>query len=186
MRITKEPEERRQEIIEVALKIFNQKGYEKTSINDIAKEMNVAQGLCYRYFSSKEELFDIALNQYAEEIVERLYLPIKDKNMNLKQIVEDMKDGFDVEDGDYYELFHGEGNEKFHNELSLKVCEKLVPIVKKLLDEANEIGEIVVEDTELYATFFVYGQLGILLNEKFSLEEKRYSIRKFFMEILEL
>ena len=59
-RITKAPEERRQEIIDTAMKVFYEKGYEKTSISDIAKEMNVAQGLCYRYFSSKEELFDTA------------------------------------------------------------------------------------------------------------------------------
>ena len=49
-RITKAPEERRQEIIDTALKVFYEKGYEKTSISDIAREMDVAQGLCYRYF----------------------------------------------------------------------------------------------------------------------------------------
>ena len=64
-RITKPPEERRQEIIDTAMKVFYEKGYEKTSISDIAREMHVAQGLCYRYFSSKEELFDTALDQYA-------------------------------------------------------------------------------------------------------------------------
>ena len=45
MRISKEPEERKQEIVETAMKLFCEKGYEKTSISDIAKEMNVAQGL---------------------------------------------------------------------------------------------------------------------------------------------
>ena len=71
-RITKAPEERRQEIIDTALKVFYEKGYEKTSISDIAREMHVAQGLCYRYFSSKEELFDTALDQYAQRQVDRI------------------------------------------------------------------------------------------------------------------
>ena len=52
MRITKEPEARKQEILDTALKLFGENGYEKTSITDIAKVIGVAQGLCYRYFPS--------------------------------------------------------------------------------------------------------------------------------------
>ena len=53
-RITKDPTERRQEILDTALKLFWEKGYEKTSMTEIAQAMQVAQGLCYRYFPSKE------------------------------------------------------------------------------------------------------------------------------------
>lgn len=38
MRISKEPEERKQEILETAMQLFAEKGYEKTSISDIAKK----------------------------------------------------------------------------------------------------------------------------------------------------
>ena len=69
MRITKEPEERKQEIFDAALKLFGEKGYEKTTIADIAKAIGVAQGLCYRYFPSKEVLFDSAIDQYADILV---------------------------------------------------------------------------------------------------------------------
>ena len=53
VRIIKDPEERKQEIIEAALHLFSQKGYEHTTIQDIAKYLNISQGLCYRYFKSK-------------------------------------------------------------------------------------------------------------------------------------
>ena len=66
MRVTKEPEVRKQEILDTALKLFGENGYEKTSITDIAKAIGVAQGLCYRYFPSKEALFDSAIEQYAD------------------------------------------------------------------------------------------------------------------------
>ena len=46
MRVTKEPEVRKQEILDTALKLFGENGYEKTSITDIAKAIGVAQGLC--------------------------------------------------------------------------------------------------------------------------------------------
>mgnify|MGYP000081453510 CR=1 FL=1 len=38
----------------------------KLRITDIAKSINIAQGLCYRYFASKEELFDAALEELFE------------------------------------------------------------------------------------------------------------------------
>ena len=38
MRVTKEPEVRKQEILDTALKLFGENGYEKTSITDIAKD----------------------------------------------------------------------------------------------------------------------------------------------------
>ena len=43
MRVTKEPEVRKQEILDTALKLFGENGYEKTSITDIAKAIGVAQ-----------------------------------------------------------------------------------------------------------------------------------------------
>lgn len=70
MRITKELEVRKQEILDTALRLFGEKGYEKASITDIAKAIGVAQGLCYRYFPSKEALFDSAIEQYADILVE--------------------------------------------------------------------------------------------------------------------
>ena len=53
MRITKEPEERKQEILDTAMQLFYEKGYEKTSITDIAK----AIGIVLPIFSVKRSPF---------------------------------------------------------------------------------------------------------------------------------
>lgn len=184
-RITKAPEERRQEIIDTALKVFYEKGYEKTSISDIAREMHVAQGLCYRYFSSKEELFDTALDQYAQRQVDRISR-ILDPHKTLTELIRQMPVFLDVEEEDSYaqKLCHESGNIKFHNQLSLKVCEKLQPIVEKLLTEAGDRGEIHIEDPETAASFCVYGQLGILLDQKVSARERTERIRRFLLDLI--
>ena len=44
MRISKDPEVRKREMIDTAMKVFSQKGYEATSMTDLAKEMNVVPG----------------------------------------------------------------------------------------------------------------------------------------------
>ena len=86
-RITKAPEERRKEIIDTAIKLFYEKGYEKTTISDIAKEINVAQGLCYRYFPSKEMLFDCAIDQYAQILADSITEYTKDTELSLKELI---------------------------------------------------------------------------------------------------
>ena len=61
-RIAQDPEVRRREILDAAEKLFEQKGFQRTTISDIAQAMNVAQGMLYYYFKSKEELLgDIVL-----------------------------------------------------------------------------------------------------------------------------
>lgn len=66
-RISKQPEERRREIIGAARKYFCEKGFEDTQMADVSKELNVAQGLIYHYFSSKTELLYAVIEQISEE-----------------------------------------------------------------------------------------------------------------------
>lgn len=49
-------ETRKQQIMDVALKLFAEKGYDSTSISKIAKDANISKGLLYNYFESKEDL----------------------------------------------------------------------------------------------------------------------------------
>jgi AcrR family transcriptional regulator len=49
-------EERRRSILDTALRLFANKGYESTSISQIAKEAGISKGLIYTYFDSKETL----------------------------------------------------------------------------------------------------------------------------------
>lgn len=49
-------ERRREEILEAAVRLFCERGYEGTTIRDIAREIGVAEGLLYHYFSGKAEL----------------------------------------------------------------------------------------------------------------------------------
>jgi AcrR family transcriptional regulator len=50
-------QERRNQLLDTARRLFAEKGVEGTTIKDIADEAGVAQGLLYHYFKGKEELF---------------------------------------------------------------------------------------------------------------------------------
>ena len=51
-------EERKSEIVQAALKVFCEKGYDGATINDIVKKAKCSHGLFYHYFNSKKEIFD--------------------------------------------------------------------------------------------------------------------------------
>lgn len=49
--------ERKNQIMDAAMRVFNKKGYESTTISDIMDSIRKASGTFYLYFDSKEELF---------------------------------------------------------------------------------------------------------------------------------
>jgi AcrR family transcriptional regulator len=53
---TQKGELARQRILECALRLFGSRGYEETTMREIAAEAGYSPGLTYRYFKSKEEL----------------------------------------------------------------------------------------------------------------------------------
>ena len=187
-RITKLPEERRKEIIDTAIKLFYEKGYEKTTISDIAKEINVAQGLCYRYFPSKEMLFDCAIDQYAQILADSITEYTKDTELSLKELIMKMPTFVDIEKENtiYYKLCHSAENHKIHSQLSINICSKLMPAVCDILKKAAERKEIVVDDIEAAASFAVYGQLGILLDESIPADERITRVKTFLLKIFNL
>ena len=85
MRTVKDPDTRKQEILSGALLVFARKGYDKTTISDIARELGISQGLCYRYYASKEEIYDAAVEEYADIIVRANLKRFDSKGKTLKE-----------------------------------------------------------------------------------------------------
>ena len=82
VRIVKKHNERKQEIINTALKIFIHKGYEKTSVNDILNEIGIAKGTFYHYFKAKEEVLDAVIADTTGTIVNKIEKIIADYSLN--------------------------------------------------------------------------------------------------------
>lgn len=65
-------EETRQRIVDVALRLFEEKGYAKTTMRAVASEAGVSLGNAYYYFSSKDQLvqgFYVRMQNLHEEAV---------------------------------------------------------------------------------------------------------------------
>ena len=115
-RISKPPEVRRQEILDTAMELFAEKGYEDTSMADIARRMGVVQGLCYRYFDSKRVLFREAMEQYVRECCAAGLPIIHDRSRTIRQRLDDMA-ALTLEteqNARYHAFYHRPENQSIH------------------------------------------------------------------------
>lgn len=64
-------------IFNTALKLFAEKGYDSTSIEEITAVSGVAKGTLYYHFSNKEEILDLLLNEGMKLLSNSIEIKIK-------------------------------------------------------------------------------------------------------------
>lgn len=68
----KYPEKTIQQILDVSTKLFQEKGFEKTSLQDIIQELNMSKGAIYHHFKSKEEILRAVMERQFRHATEKL------------------------------------------------------------------------------------------------------------------
>jgi TetR/AcrR family fatty acid metabolism transcriptional regulator len=80
-----EPVDKRRVILDAAISVFAREGFHRCRVSDIAKEANVAYGLVYHYFRSKDEVLNTVFTERwsllveAIDEVERQQMPVREK-----------------------------------------------------------------------------------------------------------
>ena len=76
----------RNSIIESATVFFSKFGFQKTTMNEIAKNLHKAKGVLYYYFKSKEELYSEVLRKELDEVKLELLKIIDSDLCSLKKM----------------------------------------------------------------------------------------------------
>lgn len=76
-------EARRERILEAALDIFSNKGFEAARLDDVAKRAGVAKGTLYLYFESKEDLFEQLIMTMVAPIIAHLKSIANDRSASV-------------------------------------------------------------------------------------------------------
>ncbi|AWG64064.1 hypothetical protein E3G42_003442 [Mycobacteroides abscessus] len=71
-RVVKHPELRRTELLDLAMTLFLERGYERVSLNDLIATSGMSKGAFYHYFSSKEALVSALAARSADQAFEAL------------------------------------------------------------------------------------------------------------------
>ena len=162
--MAKTKEERRNEIIETAGKLFEEKGYEQTQVQDIVNEIGVAKGLFYYYFKSKDEVMEELADRYADAIIDAVNKLI-DKDIStfdkINRIFQIFIDSAEKKSGIFMGILKVK-NGKTHERIFFNVGKKMVPLVTELILSGNDNGECNCSDPKFITEFLVSGLFNIM------------------------
>jgi AcrR family transcriptional regulator len=140
----REKERRRQQIIIAAKRVFSDKGFNKATMEDIAKEAELSPGTLYLYFKNKEELYaslSLRILQYLHIRVshvnkERDLDPVK----KLDALMEAMYDVYDFDPLIIINMFHLQSSETLKN-LSDELLQEIKDLSRKSIGAIATIFE---------------------------------------------
>lgn len=66
------PKQAIENIITISAKLFAEKGYDKTSMQDIVNAVGMSKGGIFHHFSSKEDIFNAVMERQFEQILETI------------------------------------------------------------------------------------------------------------------
>lgn len=165
MRIVKEHDERKNEIIDTAERLFAQKGYEQCSVNDILSEIGIAKGTFYHYFKSKEEVLDAVIDKATAMIAEQVNVvadtPGLSPDDKLLQVFLAMKVENQMEEG-LLEEMHRVENALMHQKSLVSIMEILTPVLTKVVEEGNRSGAFHCECPKEFMQIFLAAATTLL------------------------
>lgn len=143
MRISKNPEERRNEILDAAETLFTTKGYSNTTINDILKLVGIAKGTFYHYFQSKGEVMDEVVMRFIAIGVEAAKEIDSDPNLKAHEkifqiIMAQSPDGSRKEQ--MIDELHRVNNAEMHQKSLVETILQLTPILADVIEQGIAEG----------------------------------------------
>ena len=168
-RIVKEPEERKEELLQIGIRFFLQGGSKNMSVQNIVKEANVATGLFYYYFKTKEDFIEQALERYANDYFVDLNKIVGDKSISVL-------DRLNLLLNQSYARFHKVGkingdemfNTPWHFALESMMVQRLYKSIIEFVAEGMESGDFRIVEPGITALYLVCGLMGILLRVELS------------------
>jgi AcrR family transcriptional regulator len=139
-RIVKDPEERREELIQTAERLFAENGYEGTAVSDIVREINVGQGTFYHYFRSKEDILSAVAEKQLAPIAEEM-IRIAKSTAHPTQKINAMFNSFlkaNSSELGLMKLLHQKGNYLLHEKIEEVIEARVLPLMVETVYKGTE------------------------------------------------
>lgn len=160
-------EERRGQILDVAVRVFARKGLAGTRVADIATEGEMSQGVIFRYFASKEEIFAAVVEKslqsattLAQAALQQPYSPLEKLRWLLRMILEGAwrKPDYSLV------IIHALNSETTPQEIREHILEEskhTLQAYRQIIVEGQAAGEMVQDDPDLLTLAFAASIQGI-------------------------
>ena len=169
--------ERQREILTVAYREFTLFDYQTASLSRIIKELGLAKGSFYRYFSSKKELYFYLLEKATAERFEKVEERINDPNLDLYELLlTNWKDKIvyetkhPLESGFFYRVLRERYNKEI-GDIEIRLKKEITAKVEQLLQVKyagsvrNDIDPYLLAFTIVQLQFALYDYLSLRYND---------------------
>ncbi|HXF54478.1 MAG TPA: helix-turn-helix domain-containing protein [Hyphomicrobiaceae bacterium] len=143
------PEARRRAILDAALTVFAERGYEAARLDDIAARAGIAKGTLYLYFADKQALFEALIHSAVDPILEQLSAVAATPNLPLDKVLASLftafqQEVFGTKRKFLLRLMIAEGPRfpalaEFHYR---NVVSRIMPLIAEAARRARERGEL--------------------------------------------
>ena len=132
----KKGERRKQELLQIAYRMFISRGYENTSVDEIIAEADIAKGTYYYYFETKEQMLEEVIGMMIDQEMEaagrilQAEIPVPQKIIGMISSLRPTQEESPIEGA----LLQPE-NIVMHEKIRKKIVEMAVPLLSKVVEE---------------------------------------------------
>jgi len=142
-RTSKNPDDRKLEIIDTAERLFRENGFKKTSVDAIIQAMGVAKGTYYYYFKSKDAVLEAIVNRTLDQVVSQAQQladePSFDALTKMQLLLPNSHIGGE-DTTEKAEYLHLPENRELHEATNVQTILKLSPVFAQIVEQGNKEG----------------------------------------------
>lgn len=132
----------REKLIQIAEKLFIEKGYSQTSLEDILHQAELSKGGFYHYFASKEDILSEIIDRHVETMKQEVKNFLKHEDMNplekLKYWILRKKELSAPSERFFFSIFCDEKHLILREQFYQKVRKHILPVFVPLIEEGIE------------------------------------------------
>jgi AcrR family transcriptional regulator len=158
--------ERREELIHAAAGLFKERGFDATSMQEIADRMGILKGSLYHYVKTKEDLLWMVMEPALRELVERAHAILSNETVPVTdRLVEMMLVHAEAFDANYPHMFvmtreNGDTlSEQRRKDLD-QLRRRYFNLLRKTIRTAQESGELRDDIEPTLVVHSIFGQLN--------------------------
>lgn len=132
---------KKDQILDVSLSLFLEKGYDKTSINDILQHSDIARGTLYYHFESKEAIMDAIIERASQKIFAETKTICSDVRLSVYEKLFALFSGMSMHNLSGGELMidylNHPQNALFHEKSNAMLLEKISPLLGEIIAQGT-------------------------------------------------
>ncbi|WP_162462947.1 TetR/AcrR family transcriptional regulator [Paenibacillus psychroresistens] len=173
--------DKKKQILEAAIKCFADKGYQATSIQEIADSLGIAKGSLYFYFKSKEDLLVSICKYYFERIVVKFWETMEDPHLTPREkLIRQVIDSYEqfVGHSDFVKVLMKERfevNQEIHELIFSLRAQQLSGNQQCIVELYGEEIRPVSYDVATIFISMINGYMGFVIMEQIKLDFKMVS-----------